>query len=82
MGLPDSYFEQQPEVDKPSLKVNWIGFFNHFACQFLWVCLCSLWKQKRGFDITQKPTQQTGDKKKREYRDYFEKKRSGDQRFF
>lgn len=34
-GPPRSYLEQQTEVDKPLLEVNWIGFFNHFAHRFL-----------------------------------------------
>lgn len=41
--LPDSYFEQRTEVDKPSLEENWIGFFSHFACQFIWAVACSMW---------------------------------------
>ena len=49
MGLPHSYSEQQTEVDKPLLEVNWIGFFNHFAHRFTYLSVFSVTvnKEKR-----------------------------------
>lgn len=51
MGLPHSYLEQQTEVNKPLLEVNWIGFFNHFAQSIpVGVFTVTVFKRKRGED--------------------------------